>query len=221
MDSTAWDERYADSDLVWGAEPNRWVVQEFSTLPPGRALDLAAGEGRNAIWFAAEGWSVTAVDFSQVALDRGARLAAQHAERIGRDLDITWWHADLVSIEVPTSAFDAVLVAYLQLPDFDRTPILRAAAAALAPGGTMLVVAHDRTNLAEGWGGPKDESVLYSCADVEEDLQDHIRSGSLTVERSARVAREVQTPEGETVVAWDALVRLVRRDMRKGEVSFG
>ncbi|PLW74405.1 class I SAM-dependent methyltransferase, partial [Streptomyces sp. DJ] len=76
MDSREWDERYASRELVWGAEPNRWLVREVEDLAPGRALDLAAGEGRNALWLADRGWRVTAVDFSRTALDRGRRLAA-------------------------------------------------------------------------------------------------------------------------------------------------
>src|SRR4051794_41852696 len=75
MDAAAWDERYAATGLVWSAEPNRFVVAEMADLRPGRALDLAAGEGRNAIWLAVRGWRVTAVDFSAVAIDKGRRLA--------------------------------------------------------------------------------------------------------------------------------------------------
>ncbi|MFE1785435.1 class I SAM-dependent methyltransferase [Streptomyces sp. NPDC059506] len=79
VDSREWDERYASRELVWGAEPNRWLVREVEDLAPGRALDLAAGEGRNALWLADRGWRVTAVDFSRTALDRGRRLAARRA----------------------------------------------------------------------------------------------------------------------------------------------
>jgi 2-polyprenyl-3-methyl-5-hydroxy-6-metoxy-1,4-benzoquinol methylase len=75
MDARAWDERYAAAELVWSREPNQFVAAELGDLPPGSAVDLAAGEGRNAIWLASLGWSVTAVDFSRVALDKGARLA--------------------------------------------------------------------------------------------------------------------------------------------------
>lgn len=75
MDSEAWDQRYAASELVWSRRPNQFVAAELGDLAPGTAVDLAAGEGRNAIWLASLGWSATAVDFSQVALDKGARLA--------------------------------------------------------------------------------------------------------------------------------------------------
>jgi ubiquinone/menaquinone biosynthesis C-methylase UbiE len=75
VDSQEWDRRYAAAELVWTAEPNRFAVAELQDLPPGRALDVAAGEGRNAVWLASRGWQVTAVDFSAAGLDKGRRLA--------------------------------------------------------------------------------------------------------------------------------------------------
>src|ERR1022692_4898294 len=79
MKSEEWDKRYAGQELVWTAEPNRFVVAELKDLAPGRALDLGAGEGRNAVWLASAGWQVTAVDFSAVGLDKGRRLAENRA----------------------------------------------------------------------------------------------------------------------------------------------
>jgi SAM-dependent methyltransferase len=75
MHAAEWDARYAGKNLVWEAEPNRWVVEVCAGLPPGRALDLACGEGRNALWLARQGWRVTGVDFSRVALERAGDLA--------------------------------------------------------------------------------------------------------------------------------------------------
>ena len=82
MDAEAWNERYRTSELMWSAGPNQFVEAELADLAPGRAVDLAAGEGRNAIWLARRGWQVTAVDFSQVALDKGRAIAG--------DLPIAW-----------------------------------------------------------------------------------------------------------------------------------
>ena len=81
MDAEGWDERYAGSELVWSAEPNRFVAEVCAELSPGRALDLAAGEGRNAIWLASRGWTVTAADFSQAGLDKGKRMHRWHSCR--------------------------------------------------------------------------------------------------------------------------------------------
>lgn len=217
MDATEWDERYTAEDLIWGTDPNRWVVSELGALMPATALDLASGEGRNAVWLAAEGWSVTAVDFSAVAMERAKELAAQTAKRTGRDLDIEWRCEDATAVDLERSAYDAVLLSYLQLPSYERRAAMRIAVRALAPGGTMLVVGHDSTNLTEGYGGPQDAEVLYSAADVQDDLQDYISSGALVVERADRVAREIETDEG-AVVAWDVLVRFKGRDIHRGEV---
>ena len=94
MDARAWDERYAATELVWSAGPNQFVESELKDLRPGRALDLAAGEGRNAIWLAEQGWEVTAVDFSLVGLDKGRAALAQRPG--GRDLHVEWVHADVL-----------------------------------------------------------------------------------------------------------------------------
>jgi SAM-dependent methyltransferase len=95
VDSAGWDTRYGASDVVWGGEPNRFVAEEFTGIPPGRVLDLGAGEGRNAIWLAGMGWQVTAVDFSAVAVDRARRLAEQ------RGATVDWVLADLRAYQPP------------------------------------------------------------------------------------------------------------------------
>lgn len=205
MDAHAWDERYAASDLVWSREPNRFVAAELADLPPGTAVDLAAGEGRNAIWLASRGWSATAVDFSQVALDKGARL--------GEGLDVTWVCADATTW-TPDEPVDLVVVAYLQVPAPDRRRAVRNAVRMLRPGGTLLLVAHDSTNLTDGTGGPQDPAVLMTADDVVGDLTS---ADGLDVEvlRAERVAREVASDDGhggeQRRTAWDCLVRVVRR----------
>ena len=213
MDATAWDARYAASDLVWSAEPNRFVEAELADLPPGRALDLAAGEGRNAIWLARRGWTVTAVDFSQVGLDKGRTLA--------RDTPVRWVCADATRWDEP-AAYDLALLAYLQLAADERRAAVRAAWASLVPGGTFLLVAHDSTNLAEGTGGPQDPAVLMTAEDVLADLtagSTEVDAG-IEVVRAERVARVVAgQPGGDehghgdepARTAYDCLVRLVKR----------
>jgi SAM-dependent methyltransferase len=204
---------------MWSSEPNRWVVQELSGVAPGRAIDAACGEGRNAIWLAEQGWSVVAVDFSGVALERARESAAEAAQAAG-ELDITWVQADITDEGVVTNQYDLALVSYVHLEEYERTPLLRAAARTLAPGGTLLVVGHDASNLAEGYGGPQDPEVLYSAKDVASDLQDMIASGLLEVERADRVAREVDTEDGPRV-AWDVLFRARRKEVGKGGFNFG
>ncbi len=198
MKSEDWDRRYAGSELLWTATANRVLVAEASGLTPGCALDLACGEGRNAVWLAEQGWEVTGVDFSGVALAKAAKLAA------GRGVAVEWVHADLLDYEPAPTAYDLVVVLYLQVPAADRTTVMRRAAAALAPGGYVLVVAHDRSNVEHGWGGPQDPSVLYGADDVVRDLGD-----GLVVERAEVVRRPVETPDGEET-ALDLLVRARR-----------
>jgi SAM-dependent methyltransferase len=199
MDREGWDRRYAGADLVWTADANRFLVEEVSTLAPGRALDLASGEGRNAVWLAERGWAVTAVDFSAVGIDKARRLAA------GRAVDsIEWIEADLTDHVPEPGAFDLVVVLYLHLPWPRMAPVLRRAAAALAPGGTFLLVGHDRSNLEQGHGGPQDPAVLYTAESVAAELH------GLRIVEAGRRERPVDLPEGGRVVAIDCLVRAER-----------
>lgn len=194
MKSQDWDQRYATTELVWGAGPNRFLVGEVADLTPGRALDLGCGEGRNAIWLAELRWQVTGVDFSEIGLDKARRLAAD------RGVDVTWIHADLLEYEPDRGAFDLVIVMYLQLVADQVSAVMKRASAALAPGGTLLVVGHDRLNISQGYGGPQNPEVLFTPADIERDLP------GLSIERAERVLRPV-TVDGREVAAIDALVR--------------
>jgi SAM-dependent methyltransferase len=134
-----WDARYAGSDRVWSGNPNGVLVREVGRLKPGTALDLGCGEGADAVWLARQGWRVTAVDISRVALDRAAAHAA--AEGIADGL-IDWQRHDLAE-SFPEGTYDLVSAQFLHSPnDMPRERILRAAAAAVAPGGVLLVVGH-------------------------------------------------------------------------------
>ena len=195
MDSSAWDRRYAEKELVWSAAPNRFLVAETAGLEPGRALDLACGEGRNAIWLAERGWRATALDFSEVAIDKARRIAA------ARGVEVDWRVADVLVHEPEPRAFDLVLLFYLQLARDELQAAVACAAGAVAPGGTFLLVAHHSRNLEEGWGGPQDPAVLYGAEDVAPALE------GLEVERGEAVLRPVEE-EGATAV--DVLVRARR-----------
>jgi SAM-dependent methyltransferase len=199
MDKSTWDRRYAEREFVWTVEPNRLLVQEAEGLRPGRALDLACGEGRNAVWLAEHGWQVTGVDFAAVGLEKARRLAS------ARGVEAEWIAADLLEYRPEPRSFDLVLVLYLQLPASERKPVLRAAANAVADDGTFLVVAHDSSNLENGYGGPQHAEVLYTAKEVVADLD----GSGLLIERAERVERTVETPDG-VQVALDALVRASR-----------
>lgn len=203
MSNDMWNERYAASPLVWSATPNMWIEQLTADLPAGRALDLAAGEGRNALWLVERGWDATAVDFSEVALDRARQLAE---DRLGGDA--ARFHterADLLTYSAEPRHFDLVVIVYLQVPAGPRRTVMRAAAEAVAPGGHMIVIAHDSENLERGIGGPQDPAVLYTAHDVVDDLD----GTGLSVERAETATRPVQTDAGPRE-ALDALVIAVR-----------
>ena len=199
MSREDWNNRYEGSELVWTIRPNRFLVAEVEGMRPGRALDLACGEGRHAIWLAGLFWRVRAVDFSAVAIAKGRQLAERHAVQV--DFEV----ADLNEYVPEPESADLAIVFYLQLPAGERAPIFRKAAAAVAPGGTFLLVAHDSSNLEHGHGGPKSPTVLYTADDVVADLD----GTGLEIERAEAVERPVETPEGERV-AIDALVRASR-----------
>ena len=155
MDAAGWNERYAKGQ-VWSSEPNRYFADAVESLgmAPGRALDLACGEGRNAVWLAHRGWSVTGVDFSAEGVARGR----DGASSLG--LEVDWVVADLATWQLGDGAWDLVAHVYLHWPRVEREPFLRRCAAAVAPGGALVIVGHDRDNIEHGHGGPQDPDVL-------------------------------------------------------------
>ena len=152
MRAEDWDERYAE-DRQWSAEPNALVAVLLEDLPPGDAVDLAAGEGRHALWLAGLGWRVTAVDFSGAGLARGQAQPGADA--------VAWVRADVLGWSAAPDSLDLVLVAYLHLPQGDIRALLDRAVGWLRPGGRLLVLGHDVENIASGVGGPQDPAILY------------------------------------------------------------
>lgn len=179
MRAEEWNQRYAERQQ-WSTEPNALVAELLADLPPGDAVDLAAGEGRHALWLARRGWRVTAVDFSDVGLSRGR--GEPGADRVSWvTADVTTWSAE------PASA-DLVLVAYLHLPEPEITDLLARAVGWLRPGGRLLVLGHDVENLTAGVGGPQEAAILHSV--------DRLApvAALLEVDRLEQVRR--QTPDG-------------------------
>ncbi|MHB8189570.1 MAG: class I SAM-dependent methyltransferase [Ferrimicrobium sp.] len=194
MDSAQWDERYQSTDQLWSDRPNQFLAPSIEHLTPGDALDVAAGEGRNALWLARHGWRTTAVDFSSVACQRSAKRA--EAEQ----LELATVHADLREWEPPARAFDLICVFYYHPPRSERIALFGRLMDALRPGGTFLAVGHDRRNVAEGTGGPQDPRVLWDAAELIEDLK-----GPLIVEQARCIPRSV-----EDLVALDTIVQIRR-----------
>jgi SAM-dependent methyltransferase len=200
VDRRRWDEKYAGIEFQPALPPSQFVAAELTGLAPGRALDLAAGHGRHTVWLAEHGWQVTAVDFSRVGLDKARKLSA--ARGIGDD-QVDWVVADLDDYRPAREAFDLVLMAYFQVGAELRAKVLAEAATALAPGGTLLAVGHDLTNLAEGVGGPRYPDVLYTPEGITAELR------GLRIVRAGRVRRVVEH-DGSPATAIDTLVRAER-----------
>ena len=189
-----WDQRHAAQDPIESTEPDPTLVAEIGSLRPGRALDLGAGDGRNAIWLAARGWKVTAVDFSQVALERGRSRA------VASGVEVEWQLGDLLDWSPEARAYDLVTLFFIHLPGTERRGVYARAADAVAPGGTLLIVAHDRANLAGGVGGPRDPDVLVSPGEITAELP------GFRIDRAETMRRPA--PDGRGPI--DAIVRAVR-----------
>ncbi len=187
MHATDWDARYA-AQQQWSVTPNAVVAQLCADLQPGRAVDLAAGEGRHALWLAARGWRVTAVDFSAVGLDRGRSTPYGH--------DVEWAVADVTEWRATEASLDLVVVAYLHLPEAQTTGLLTRAVGWLRPGGHLLVLGHDVDNVAHGVGGPQDTAILYSV--------DRLApvAALLAVDRLEQLPREVDAGTALDTLLW-------------------
>ena len=196
MDASDWDARYAETGLLWSAQPNRFLVAEVAGLAPGTALDVACGEGRNAVWLASRGWKVTAVDHSPVGIGKGREMAQAAA------VEVEWVVADVTTYRAP-NAFDLVAVFYLHLPPPEMQAAIANAVSAVGDGGTLLVVGHHDDNIEHGIGGPQDPEILYRPEEVASMLD------GLDVEKAERVKRPVER-DGSKVVALDTLVRARR-----------
>jgi SAM-dependent methyltransferase len=182
--STFWDDRYGaariSEETVWSRDPNFWIAGTVGPFEPATAVDLGAGEGRNALWLASLGWRVTAVDFSAVGLETGRERAAT----LG--LDVEWVHADATTWLAPEPV-ELVVIAYLQLPLEPMTRAIGNAVRSLAPGGSLVLIGHDRENLEHGVGGPQDPELLL---DVEEVVS---AASALDIVEARRLDRPTKT----------------------------
>ncbi|WP_394769121.1 class I SAM-dependent methyltransferase [Lacisediminihabitans sp.] len=204
MSNAMWDERYTEAaaagSTVWSKGPNAWVESTVGALPPGRAVDLAAGEGRNSLWLASLGWSVTAVDFSAAGLAIGRARAAELGAHGGDGTDIDWVVADATEWVAPEPV-DLVVIAYLQLPAAQLARAVANAAASLRPGGTLSMIGHDRENLSRGIGGPQNPLILHDVAEL--------RAAAAGTDLEVVECRQVERPV-DGGVAIDAIL-LARR----------
>ena len=161
-----WDQRYAETEYVYGTAPNDFFKQELDKLSPGRILLPAEGEGRNAVYAAERGWDVRAFDQSEEGRKKALKLAAE------RNVKIDYQLHDLEAIEFPENYFDAVALVFVHSPAVKRQLFHRNLARFLRPGGTLILVGFEKGQLQHDSGGPKDESMLFSAEELKEDFRD-------------------------------------------------
>lgn len=197
-----WDTHYATRDRIWSGRPNRWLVTDAADLTPGRALDAGCGEGADAVWLAERGWQVTANDVSTVALER----ARTEAERAGLGDRIEFGTADLRTFAPPARSFDLVSAQYLHLPSALRRTAYARLAEAVAPGGTLLIVAHHPLDLDGPMPRPHEPDLFPSEQDLAADLDPE--AWEIVAEARPHPATH---PDGHQVTVYDAVLRARRR----------
>ncbi|WP_159706179.1 cyclopropane-fatty-acyl-phospholipid synthase family protein [Arthrobacter sp. 18067] len=197
-----WDGMYRERAKIWSGNPNPQLVAEVTGLTPGKALDLGSGEGGDAIWLAQQGWTVTALDVSAVALER----AAAHAAEAGQAERITWQQQDLTEWE-PEPVFDLVSAHFLHSPLLPWRDSVALAAAAVAPGGTLLIVGHHPHGLPS-WSHHHDSGMFFTPEQL---------AGALRLDREPWFvnvltdrARTVAGPNGESGSTLDTVLRATK-----------
>jgi len=195
-----WDERYRSRSAVWSGRPNPQLLAEAAGLRPGEALDAGCGEGADAIWLAEQGWHVTAVDISTVALERGA----EQARRAGSDVAgrITWQQVDLLTWSPRPQAYDLVSAQFMQLPAERRGALFERLAAGVTLSGMLLIVGHSPTDLHTTAARPRMPELFFTAREIAADLDPSL----WTVIVSEARPREVLDPDGHGVTVRDEVL---------------
>ncbi|MAO63906.1 MAG: SAM-dependent methyltransferase [Balneola sp.] len=151
-----WNERYAESEFVYGTEPNKFFADQLKLLEPGKIVIPADGEGRNAVHAAQKGWDVTAVDYSDSGKEKALKLASEKGVEINYDL------SDLAEYDFGTEVYDSAAFIYVHLPRSIIEEVYKNVIKSLKPGGKVIVEVYSVSQLGRDSGGPKDERVLYT-----------------------------------------------------------
>jgi SAM-dependent methyltransferase len=199
-----WDERYRSADRLWSGNANPHLVATGTDLPAGTALDVGSGEGADAIWLAARGWRVTAVDVSTVALGRAAERAAEVGTAVADR--ITWQPADALTWDPAPARFDLVSAQFMHLPRPALEALHRRLAAVVHPGGTLLVVGHHPSDLETTMGRPHLPELMFTAEQIAAVLDPD--DWQIDVSAPQRPAVD---PEGRSITIRDAVLRAVRR----------
>lgn len=184
-----WDDRYSEPGFAYGTAPNEFLAAVVDTLPQGKILSLAEGEGRNAVFLASLGNEVTGVDGSEVGLRKAQVLATE------RGVTITTIHADLGTFEIGTEQWDGIIACYCHVPSAIRIPLHRAAVRGLKHGGVFVLEAFSKDQLVYGTGGPQSLDMLMSLDDVKMELT------GLEFRQAVQLEREVREGNRHTGLA--------------------
>ncbi|POH59887.1 class I SAM-dependent methyltransferase [Arthrobacter glacialis] len=208
FDETYWNERYGNSGKIWSGNPNPQLVAEAAALDSGsvqapkKALDVGCGEGADSVWLAGQGWQVTGVDISTVALQR----AAAHAAELELPGSVAWEHHDLLGWTPPAASFDLISAQFMHLPRPDRDKLFARLAAAVVPGGTLLIVGHAPSDSAAGAHRALGADMFFTAKQIAEALD----PSQWDVVVAASRPRSASGPDGETITIHDEVMRAVR-----------
>lgn len=164
--SNIWNERYSQSEYVYGETPNKFFAEALENLAAGKIILPCEGEGRNAVYAAGKGWKVNAFDSSEAGKIKALQLAAK------KNVFIDYAIEDAVLIDYPADSADVVAFIYAHFPPSIRTQIHRKAIEWLKPGGKLIIEAFNPDQLKNNSGGPKDLSMLYTEEMVREDFRE-------------------------------------------------
>lgn len=205
MTENPWDERFAGPDYRYGTEPNDFLREQAGSIPPGRVLSLAEGEGRNGVFLAEQGYRVLGVDLSPVGLAKAHRLAQERGVEIETQLE------DLSKLEIEPDAWQGIVSIFCHQPPSVRRRLHRQVVAGLAPGGVFVLEAYHPTQLGRGTGGPPDVELMADLKTLRKELE------GLELIHAVELEREIQ--EGHLHRGWSAVVQVVGRKGEAGENS--
>jgi 2-polyprenyl-3-methyl-5-hydroxy-6-metoxy-1,4-benzoquinol methylase len=205
MTQEFWDERYGSTEQVWSGNPNQRLVEQVSSLKAGTALEVGCGEGADAIWLATRGWRVLAIDVSPVALERAARQVANLGEEVADR--VAWQQVDLLTWDPAPRQFDLVTAHFIHTPSDVRASLHRRLAAAVRPGGSLLIVGHHPRDL-EGsnhrWRMP---DFMFTAEEIAATLS----SDDWEIVVAETQSREAKLPDGNQATIHDAVLHARRR----------
>ncbi len=159
-----WNERYSESEFIYGKKPNKFFEEEINKLKPGKLLVLGEGEGRNAVHAALLGWDVDAVDQSEAGKAKATQLSSE------RKVKINYHVEDLSSYAPKQNYYDAAAFIFLHLEENLRSIVFKKAIDSLKHGGKIIIEVFEKDQIKYDSGGPKDEALLYSLEDVSEEF---------------------------------------------------